>query len=65
MELCGPKTEFSVEKKIRAFVMIRNQPELLYKVQIERNIRGDLIINDLISPELAHLIKGGCTLEIK
>ena len=45
--------------------MIRNKPELLYKVQIERNIRGDLIVNDLISPELAHLIKGGCTLEIK
>ena len=44
---------------------IRNQPELLYKIQIEWNIRGDLIINDLISPESAHLIKGVCTLEIK
>jgi len=65
LKLCGPKTESSVEKKIRAFVIIRNEPELLYKIQIERNIRGDFIINDLISPELASLMNRGCTLELK
>ena len=51
LKLCGPKTELSVEKKIRGFAIIRNEPELLSKVQIERNIRGDFIIDDLISPE--------------
>ena len=56
LKLCGSKTELSIEKKIRAFVLIRNEPELLYKIQIERNIRGGFIINDLISPELAHLM---------
>ena len=34
LKLCGPKTESSVEKKIRAFVIIRNEPELLNKIQI-------------------------------
>ena len=65
LKLCGPKTESSVEKKIRAFVIIRNEPELLYKIQIERNIRCDFIIDNLISPELARLMNRGCTLEIK
>ena len=40
LKLCGPKKgpkkELSVEKKIRAFVIIRNEPELLNKVQINR-----------------------------
>ena len=65
LKLCGPKTEASVEKKIRAFVIVRNQPELLLKVRIERNIRGSFVIDSLISPELAQLMEGGCTLEIK
>jgi len=65
LKLCGPKTESSVEKKIRAFVIIRNKPELLYKIQIDRNINGDFILKDLIPPELAHLMNQGCTLEIK
>ena len=65
LKLCGPKTESSVEKKIRAFVIIRNEPELLDKIQIERNIRGDFIIKDLISPELARLMNRGCSLELK
>lgn len=65
LKLCGPKTELSVEKKIRGFAIIRNTPELLSNVKIERNIHKDFIINDLISPELAHLMNQGCTLEIK
>ncbi|KKL49685.1 hypothetical protein LCGC14_2313040 [marine sediment metagenome] len=65
LKLCGPKTESSVEKKIRAFVIIRNEPDLLYKIQIERNIRGDFIIKYLISPELARLVNRGCILELK
>jgi len=65
LKLCGPKTIPSVEDKIRAFAMIRNQPELLSKVRIDRNIRGTFISCDLITPELAHLLSQGCTLEVK
>lgn len=65
LKLCGPKTIDSVEDKIRAFAMIRNRPELLSKVRIDRNIRGTFISNDLITPELAQLMSQGCTLEIK
>ena len=62
LKLCGSKTESSIEKKIHAFILIRNESKLLYKIQIERNIRGGFIINDLISPELPHLMNQGCTL---
>ncbi len=65
LKLCGPKTESSVENKIRAVVIVRNHPELLNEIRIERNIRGDFILKDLISPELAHLMSRGCTLEKK
>lgn len=63
LKLCGPKTELSEEKKIRAVVIVRNQPELLNKVQIERNISFYFILKNLISPELASLMSRGCTLE--
>ena len=65
LKLCGPKTDLSVEEELRGFVIIRNDPELLSKIEIERNIRGDFITKDLITPELAHLMSQGCTLEIK
>jgi len=65
LKSCGPKTISSFEDKIRAFAMIRNQPELLLKVRIDRNIRGTFISCDLITPELAHLMSQGCTLEVK
>jgi len=65
LKLSGPKTIFAVENKIRGFVIIRNEPELLLKVEIARNIRGDFINSDLITPELAHLMSQGCTLEIQ
>ncbi|MHA1151042.1 MAG: DDE-type integrase/transposase/recombinase [Promethearchaeota archaeon] len=65
LKLCGPKTISSVEEKIRAFAMIRNRPELLCKVRIDRNIRGTFISCDLITPELAQLLSQGCTLEVK
>lgn len=65
LKLCGPKTISAVENKIRGFVIIRNESKLLSKVQIDRNIRGDFINTNLITPELAHLMSQGCTLEIK
>lgn len=63
LKFCGPKTVSSVEKRIRALVIIRNRPELLSEIHIERNVRGKFISDDLIPPELAHLLNQGCTLE--
>lgn len=65
LKLSGPKTGASLEEKIRALVMVRNELELLNEVQIELNTRGDFIIKDLIPPELAHLMSQGCKLEKK
>jgi hypothetical protein len=64
LKLCRPKTESSIEKKIHAFILIRNKPKRPYKIQIERNICGGFIIKYLIFPELAHLMNQGWTLEI-
>jgi len=43
LKLCGPKTELSIENRIRAVVIVRNHPELLNEIQIERNISGDFL----------------------
>lgn len=64
LKLCGPKTITSAEKKIRSYVIIKNNPALLSKIKIERNIRGDFIKDKLIPPELAQLLSWGCTLAI-
>ena len=45
LKLCGTKTEKSVEEKIRAIEMVRDQPKILLKVRIERNICGNFIID--------------------
>ena len=65
LKLSGPKTETSVEKKLRAFVIVRNNPEIINEIKIDLNMRGDFIINSLIPPELAQLMSRGCTLERK
>lgn len=64
LKLCGPKTIVSAEKKIRSYVIIKNNPALLLKIKIKRNIRGDFIKDTLVPPELAQLLSWGCTLAI-
>lgn len=52
LRLRGPKTVESVERRIRAVIIIRNNPELLEEVQIDRNVRGEFYINNLKLIEL-------------
>ncbi len=52
LRLRGPKTVSSVERRIRAWVIIRNTPDLLDEIQIDRNIRGTFYINNLKLIEL-------------
>ena len=62
--LNGPKTLDSFERWIRGNLIVRNHPALLDYIRIERNIRGDFILKDLILPELAQLINRGSKVSI-
>ncbi|MHA1284194.1 MAG: hypothetical protein ACTSQP_16975 [Promethearchaeota archaeon] len=55
LRLRGPKTIESVERRIRAWVIVRNNPEILDEIQIERTLRGTFLINNLKLIELSNL----------
>jgi len=59
IRLRGPKTIESVERRIRAMLKIRNNPELLDEIRITRNMRGDFLINNLKLIECADLLERG------
>jgi len=52
IRLSGPKSLESVEKRIRAWILVRNDPFLLDEVQIDRTVRGDFLMNNLKVKEL-------------
>jgi hypothetical protein len=59
LRLSGPKSIHSIEKRIRAVFILRNNPHLLNKITIDRNIRGEFLILNLSLPEYATLIEKG------
>ena len=59
LRLTGPKTIESVERRIRATLKLRNHPELLYEIEIERTVRGKFVINDLKLIEYVDLLQRG------
>jgi len=58
LRLRGPKTVESVEQRIRAFIIVRNIPEILDEIQIERNVRGKFFIDNISSMEFSNLVNG-------
>jgi len=58
LRLRGPKTVESVEQRIRAFIIVRNIPEILDEIQIDRNVRGKFFIDNISSPEFSNLVNG-------
>lgn len=59
LRLRGPKTIESVKRRIRATLKVRNHPELLDDLRINRNISGDFAINNLKLIECADLLEKG------
>lgn len=45
--LRGPKTIESVENHLRGVVNVRNDPKIITKIKIERNIRGEFLLNNI------------------
>ncbi|TXT66143.1 MAG: hypothetical protein BAJALOKI1v1_330002 [Promethearchaeota archaeon] len=58
LRLRGPKTIESVERRIRAWIIVRNDETILDELQIERNIHGKFLINNLKLIEIPYLEKG-------
>lgn len=58
LRLRGPKTVESVERRIRAFLIVRNIPEILDEIQIDRNVRGKFFIDNINSLEFSNLVNG-------
>jgi len=58
LRLKGPKTVESVERRIRAFLIVRNMPEILDEIQIDRNVRGKFFIANINSMEFSNLMNG-------
>ena len=58
LRLKGPKTVESVEQRIRAFIIVRNIPEILDEIQIDRNVRGKFFIDNINSREFSNLVNG-------
>ena len=56
--LSGPKTMKSIEQRIRGFLYIRNDPNQVGELRIERNIHGTFYKNNLDSNELLILMNG-------
>ncbi|MBD3256167.1 MAG: DDE-type integrase/transposase/recombinase [Candidatus Lokiarchaeota archaeon] len=61
LRLRGPKTVDSVEQRIRAFLIVRNTPEILKEIEIERNVRGKFFKDNITSMEFSNLVNGGWT----
>ena len=58
LKLCGPKTIESIEQRIRAFILVRNNPKQLDQVQIDMNVRGVFLVNNLKLIDLPTLENG-------
>jgi len=63
LRLRGPKTIKSVERRIRATLKVRNHPELLDDLRINRNVSGNFAINNLKLIECADLLERGIIMQ--
>lgn len=56
IRLKGPKTEDSVENRLRATLIIRNDPEIIHEIKIERNMHGKFVLNNLKIKNFSRLV---------
>ncbi|MFX1257142.1 MAG: hypothetical protein ACFFAN_04755 [Promethearchaeota archaeon] len=59
LRLTGLKTIEFVEQRLRATLKLRNHPELLDELLIDRKVRGDFLINNLKLIDCADLLEKG------
>lgn len=59
IRLRGPKTIDSVEKRLRATIIVRNTPEILQTIRIKRNLHGDFLLKQFNIPSISRIIEDG------
>ena len=59
LRLTGPKTVESVEQRIRATLKVRNHPELIKEIWLDRKTIANFLYNDLKFIEYAELLERG------
>ncbi len=47
VRLRGPRTEETLEQRLRATVIIRNDPSILDHIEISRQLRGEFLLNNM------------------
>ena len=45
--LRGPRTEETLEQRLRVTVIIRNYPSILDHIEISRQLRGEFLLNNM------------------
>lgn len=57
IRLRGPKTIESVEKRLRAVLIVRNNPTILQEIQIDRNMRGVFLLKNIEVANYSRMIE--------
>jgi hypothetical protein len=57
IRLRGPKTIQSAEKRLRATLIVRNDPTILKELVVSRNMHGIIVTNNIRSENYARMIK--------
>ena len=52
VRLRGPRTIETLEQRLRATVIIRNDPSILDHIEISRQLRGEFLLKNMKVPDL-------------
>jgi len=59
IRLRGPKSIDSVERRLRATIIVRNTPEILQEIHIKRNLHGSFLLKQFNIPSISRIIGDG------
>lgn len=63
LRLRGPKTAGSVERRLRAVLVVRNDPGVLDEVEVKRAVRGQFFLDNVTLQDYARLGETGWEIE--
>jgi len=62
IRLRGPKSIDSVERRLRATIIVRNTHEILQEIHIKRNLHGVFLLKQFNIPSISRIIEDGWNL---
>lgn len=63
LRLRGPKTAGSVERRLRAVLIVRNDPTVLDEIEVQRAVRGQFFLDNVTLHDYAGLVERGWEIE--